>query len=182
MHKESPVLNDHQLLKGLRNMDSMIIDQIYSRFYPMVLNMILQKSGNTSDARDVFQEAIIVIFEKCREEDFKLTSALSTYLYAISRNLWNKRKSRVYDREHSVEDNLFFEYQQEIMVDDDEQTDLEQLKIHFKKLTEKCKDVIRLTYYAALKDKEIAEVLGLSGANYVKTQRHRCIKQLRTFF
>ena len=45
------------LLKG----DSVVISEIYERFFPKVLQFILQNKGCHARAKDVFQESLISI-------------------------------------------------------------------------------------------------------------------------
>ncbi len=43
------------------------------------------------DVADVFQEAMMVLFGKAQDEEFRLTCNVGTYLMAISKNLWYKK-------------------------------------------------------------------------------------------
>ena len=66
--------------------------------YPKVEKLILSKGGSKEDAKDVFQEALIIFYEKVCNTEFKLTSAIGTYLYSVCRFLWKdeliKRKGK----------------------------------------------------------------------------------------
>ncbi len=172
---------DIKLITGLRAMDDFIIDQIYQKYYPMILKMVWQNNGSSDDARDVFQETMIIIFENAKKSSFELTSGLGTYLYAVSRNIWLKKRTRTYDRELNVSDNSYFDVNSETNETSNSES-FTLLKKYYHQISEKCREVLRLSYYSELKDKEIAGHLNLSGADYVKTQRYRCIKKLRELF
>ncbi len=173
--------NDAKLIKGLQTMDDSSIELIYQKYYPMILKMVLQNNGSNDDARDVFQETLIAVFENIKSKNFKLTSKLGTYLYSIGKNIWLKKRTRVYEREINIQDNTYFENNSENESIQNSEIFI-QLKKFYIQISEKCRELLRLTYYAALKDKEIAAHLNLSGADYVKTQRYRCIKKLRDLF
>ncbi len=82
---------EQQLLEGLALNDRKAIETIYKRHYNMVQALILNNSGYPDDARDIFQEAMIVLYEKVRSGSFELNCQLKTYLYSVCRRLWLKR-------------------------------------------------------------------------------------------
>src|SRR5690349_24465334 len=57
----------------------------------MVQALIINNNGSTDDARDVFQEAMIVLYEKARSGNFELHCQIKTYVYSVSRRIWLKR-------------------------------------------------------------------------------------------
>src|SRR6516225_9821011 len=57
----------------------------------MVQSLILNNNGNREDAKDIFQEAIIVLYEKSKSDSFQLSCLIKTYVYSVSRRLWLKR-------------------------------------------------------------------------------------------
>src|ERR1700749_1628139 len=57
----------------------------------MVQSLILNNSGYPDDARDIFQEAMIVLYEKVKSGSFELNCLVKTYLYSVCRRLWLKR-------------------------------------------------------------------------------------------
>ena len=52
---------------------------------------IVKNNGYPDDARDIFQEAMIVLFEKAKSSSFVLTCQIKTYLYSVCRRLWLKK-------------------------------------------------------------------------------------------
>jgi DNA-directed RNA polymerase specialized sigma24 family protein len=59
---------EQALLRGLANNQRDAIETIYSQHFQMVQTLVLNNSGTTEDAKDVFQEAIIVLYEKTRSD------------------------------------------------------------------------------------------------------------------
>ena len=86
-----PDSREQALLKGLVNNDSKAIETIYKNNFKMVQAFILNNNGTYDDAKDVFQEAIITLYEKAKSESFVLTSQIKTYVYSVCRRLWLKR-------------------------------------------------------------------------------------------
>ena len=84
-------INEQILLRGLVNNDSKAIDTIYKDNFNMVQAFILNNNGTYDDARDIFQEAMIALYEKAKSESFVLTCQIKTYVYSVCRRLWLKR-------------------------------------------------------------------------------------------
>src|SRR5258708_1177379 len=57
----------------------------------MIQSLVINNNGSADDAKDVFQEAMIVLYEKVRSGNFELTCLIKTYVYSVSRRLWLKR-------------------------------------------------------------------------------------------
>ena len=83
--------NEQVLIKGLAKNDRRAIETIYKNNFSMVQAFILNNNGNYDDARDIFQEAMIVLYENAKTESFVLTCQIKTYVYSICRRLWLKR-------------------------------------------------------------------------------------------
>ncbi len=172
-------MNDSEIIEGLKSSDDRVLEYLYKEYYHFIRKLVEFNSGNLADAEDVFQDGIIVLFEKVKEPGFKLSSTLKTYLYAICKNLWLKRL-RTAGREVTLND------QYEMVADNDTALIEERLnsrqqiiKDALQKIGESCKNILILKFYKKFKDAEIAKELNYSGADYVKTQRYRCIKKLR---
>lgn len=82
---------EQALLKGLAENDSKAIETIYKDNFNMVQNYILNNNGTYDEARDIFQEAMIALYEKAQTDSFVLTCRINTYVYSICRRLWLKR-------------------------------------------------------------------------------------------
>ena len=85
--------NDYEkaLLEGLAANDTNAIETIYRENYSAIKAFIVNNNGYPDDARDIFQEAMIVLFEKAKSSSFILTCQLQTYLYSVCRRLWLKK-------------------------------------------------------------------------------------------
>lgn len=61
-----PEHNEKILLQGLAKNDKKAVETIYKDNYTMVQSLIINNNGSADDAKDVFQEAMIVLYEKAR--------------------------------------------------------------------------------------------------------------------
>ena len=89
--------SDEAIIEGLRLRSDYIIKYIYQELFPTIKYLVVKNSGNEEDAEDIFQDSLIVIFKKIRDNQLELSSSFRTYLYSVSRNLWlqklNKRRN-----------------------------------------------------------------------------------------
>ncbi|MDB5197511.1 MAG: sigma-70 family polymerase sigma factor, partial [Flaviaesturariibacter sp.] len=83
--------NEKGLLQGLAKNDRKAIETIYKENYNVVQALVVNNSGTTDDAKDIFQEALIVLYEKVKTGSFELNCQIKTYVYSVSRRLWLKR-------------------------------------------------------------------------------------------
>ena len=86
MKTDSP--DEIALLKGLAENNREAVETIYARHYNMVQSLIVNNNGTTDDARDIFQEAVIILYEKAKSGTFELNCLLKTYIYSVARRLW----------------------------------------------------------------------------------------------
>lgn len=81
-------LNDDDILKGIEKGNSRIIADFYHKNLPIITNYIRKNSGSETDAEDIFHDALVITYQKVRRGELKLDCSLSTYVFAVSRNLW----------------------------------------------------------------------------------------------
>ncbi len=73
------------LLQG----DEIVIAKIYKQFFPKVLKFILQNKGTHDHAKDIFQDALIYLIVKIKEQNLKIDS-FEAYLFTICKNIWRR--------------------------------------------------------------------------------------------
>ena len=86
--------NDQQLINAIRDGDDSALAYLYDKNIRMIMKYILQNNGTESDATEILQDALVVLWEKILKKDFVLTSKLSTFIFGISRNIWLRELAR----------------------------------------------------------------------------------------
>ena len=88
---------DQKYIDALLKNDSALLDELYTKFSGKIKNMVLQNNGAEADAADIFQEALLSIYNTAKKGDFTLTCPFEAFLYRICNNKWlnelNKRKT-----------------------------------------------------------------------------------------
>ena len=81
-------MKDQEIIENLKhNKYSLALKGLYGTL-PAVKQYIQTNSGTTDDARDIFQDALVILYKKVHDESFILTVPLKTYLLAIVKNCW----------------------------------------------------------------------------------------------
>jgi len=175
-------LSDVEIIEGLRKRENRVLQYIYKNSFNAVKQLILHNAGSESDAEDIFQEALIVIFRKLKDEpDFELSSAFSTYIYSISRLLWlkhlrNIKKIEIDPLNRDMEERIEFEEPSPVQ-DKDLRMAIYQRTLL--KIPEDCQKILRLTAQD-VGAKDIARQLGFRSEGYVRKRRHYCKEFLVT--
>ncbi|GJM30128.1 MAG: hypothetical protein DHS20C17_27630 [Cyclobacteriaceae bacterium] len=168
---------DPEILDGIRSRDRTILVYVYQQFFPMIKELILKNSGSEEDASDIFQESLVVIFEKLKTDELKLTSKFKTYLYAISRNKWLMVLRKQRTKPKMVVDTQLLEENHPVYMDDLTKHEQYQLyRQHFKRLSDDCREL--LSYFLKGHSlREIGELMGFS-EKYAKKRKFMCQKKL----
>ena len=164
-------MKDNEILKRISLGDEEVLDYLYKKYYRMMTNIVLSNNGTLDEAKDMYQEALIVFWQKAVSGNLVLTSKISTYIYSICLNQWRKelnRKSRFSSESVDRE-----EYQK--------QDDKERLKIIMdciNELGDVCKKILTYYYFDGLNMPKIAEKLSFANTNTAKTKKYKCKKKL----
>ena len=174
---------ERALLEGLAAHDTNAIEIIYRENYSTIQAFIVKNNGYAEDARDIFQEAMIVLFEKAKSDSFVLSCQIKTYLYSVCRRLWLKKlqqQNRYYPS---------FDLQLETIPVEDELESHEKLNTDFNlmekaltKIGEPCKSILEAYYIQKKSMPEIAQAFGYTNADNAKTQKYKCLMRLKKIF
>jgi RNA polymerase sigma factor (sigma-70 family) len=181
--KESTLEHELQLLKGLARNEQKAAEEIYRHNYNLIQALIVNNSGTAEDARDIFQEAMVVLFEKARSGNFELNCQIRTYLYSVSRRLWLKKLQQNHRYATDLENTG-----DEVPVESDlgihEQKEEEYKLMHeaIGTLGEPCKSLLEAFYFKKKNMQEIAESFGYTNAENAKTQKYKCLTRLKKIF
>lgn len=154
---------------------------LYKNNYYMVEDYILKNSGTRDDAKDIFQESVIVLYKNIKKESFELNGKISTYLYSITRNLWLKKL-----RDSKISTTSIDGYKDSFVQNSNAITAIEYSESQkliggmLQKASEKCKNLLKAFYYEKHSMKTIAATQGYSSEQVAKNQKVRCLKKLRT--
>lgn len=169
--------SDSEVLEGIRAKDPDVMRYIYNQFYPMVRFFIIRNRGNDTDAQDVFQDAVLAIYERMRQDKFTLDSSLKTFIYSVCRHKWLQyldRQKFVID----VEDlDNYLAYEDKAFYEDESAWHKWLFQKHYLRLSESCQQIIRM-YLDRTNMLEVAGAMGYKNRQYAIKRKYECLRSL----
>lgn len=174
---------EEQLLAGLAQNDKKAVETLYKDNFAMVQAFILNNNGSCDDARDIFQEAMIVLYEKATSGHFQLTAQIKTYLYSVSRRLWLKRLQHMQRFGAPVESMTeLAQVDEDLEAHERRNEAFAQMERSLTYLGEPCKGLLEAYYLQKKNMSEIADQFGYTNAENAKNQKYKCLARLKKIF
>jgi len=176
-------INEKELLQGLAVNDKKAVETIYKENYNMVQSLIINNNGSADDAKDIFQEAMIVLYEKVRSGSFELNCLIKTYVYSVSKSLWLKRLQQLNRYSPPIDD-----LESAVPVDEDMEdhekrdAEFEMMNKAISSLGEPCKSLLEAYYLQKQNMQVIAANFGYTNADNAKNQKYKCLMRLKKIF
>lgn len=176
--------SEQKILSAVAAGNRTVVKEVYLQHSNTIIKWICKNGGNHSDAEDIFQEAMVVLYEKAQNESFRLTCRIGTYLFAVSKHLWYKKIQQL-DRQPSglpegtLED---LAYEEDIVSHQERETHYQQLNDALDQLGEPCKSLLQAFYHQDKSMQEIASSFGYTNPDNAKTQKYKCLTRLRKLF
>jgi RNA polymerase sigma factor (sigma-70 family) len=178
-----PENNEQALLEGLGANDKRAVETIYRENYNMVQSLVINNNGSADDARDVFQEAMIVLYEKVRSGTFELNCQIKTYIYSVCRRLWLKRLQQLNRYSPPVESlEATVPVEEEVEEHEKRNAEFEMMDKAISSLGEPCKSLLEAYYLQKQNMQEIAANFGYTNADNAKNQKYKCLMRLKKIF
>lgn len=169
--RSSSAINEKEIFERICKGDEKALEYLYQKYYRMMTKMVITNSGTEEEARDVYQDALIVFWQKATSGNLVLTSKMSTFIYSICQNLWRKeldRKKRLSNEERDSP----------VSIDTDSGEREKILAKCIDQLGETCKKVLMFYYFEEMSMQDIAEKLGFANTDTAKTKKYKCKKKL----
>lgn len=175
--------NEKDLLLGLARNEKVAAEQIYKDNYGIVQSLIINNNGTVDDARDVFQETMIVLYEKASSGQLELHCQIRTYVYSVARRIWLKRlqqQSRFVGDLNTTESLAPVEDDLEEHQRRDQEFGMMEKAIQG--LGEPCRGLLEAFYVHKKSMQDIAVDFGYTNSENAKTQKYKCLMRLKKIF
>lgn len=145
---------------------------LYKRGFPGVASYVSRMGGDFEQAKDVFQDALLVYYEKTRLPDFSPNSGEVAYLFGVCKHLWIKRYK-------TGKINTPWEDTLDVPAVDALQPSSNRILRYLEAAGHKCMELLRAFYYDQHKLEEIASTFGFSGTRSATVQKYKCLEKVR---
>ncbi len=159
--------------------DSQIYQELYQYVFSKVAYNIISDGGDLNTARDIFQNALIVLLERLKNNDFMLTCTAGSYLHSVSVNIWRNLKRKLVQRVIQVEISDFSNKLQESIYFEEIPHQYEKVAGILEKMGDPCKALLESFYFNQLSWEAIAEKFGYANAASARNQKYKCLERIR---
>ena len=170
---------DQLYIDGLVNNDSAVINAIYKKFVPKIINYVKNNSGNEDQAQDLVQEVLVLLFNQAKSKGLKLTCPFDAYFFLVCKRAWLNELKKTSNKGVTFSDDFTsINESEEQMVSQTEIFDEKQqlFDAMFLKLGEKCQELLKLSFKIKTME-EVAEKLNVT-YGYVRKKKSLCVGQL----
>ncbi len=176
-------LNEQALLKGLAENDSRAVEALYKSHFGMIQHFVSNNNGSFDDARDIFQEAMITLYEKVQLDNFALTCQIKTYLFSICKKLWLKRLQQMgkYSAPLSAQEETI-SVKEDLDRFEKKDAAFAIMDRALNSLGEPCKSLLEGYYLNKKGMQELANQFGYTNADNAKNQKYKCLMRLKKLF
>jgi RNA polymerase sigma factor (sigma-70 family) len=182
--KNNANIKSSEALDLLRSEDHEMLKEFYVVMYPKVLDFILQNVGTACDARDVFQDSLVLFLHKIQQETFQGVDNIKwgQYFLGIVHKLWlrelkTRRKQSFVDISEMPEMLELDQLELDIALSTNEwRRELVHKALH--QLPPDCRDLLMMYYIDCVDAKDIAEKMGYT-ESFVRLKKLRSLHKLK---
>lgn len=150
-------------------------EYFYEEVFPAVASFVSKQGGSFQDAKDIFQDALVIFYEKQVSGEINVRLSPEAYLVGITKHLWIKKFKTdlkfssldFLDRESSIEENYF------------ESKSANKLLTLLEVTGKKCLELLRSIYYEKQSMDEVSNTFGFSGSHSASAQKYKCIEKMK---
>ena len=170
---------DYEWLEAIRSGDKKGLTQLYQYIMPSIVKLVVRYGGTEEHAKDLFQDAILILYKKLQYSEITLTSSFSTFFIAVCRNLWANHLKKKSNNHVTFSDEIKL-----ILDDQPDWYELEEQSMQtrllykaFSKLGDDCRQLLEL-FFLKIPMEEIMVRLKYNSYEYVRRRKFMCKNKL----
>lgn len=178
--------SDKELIEKIKEKDEDTIYKLRMEYLPMVKYMVLNyrySDGNRAvlasqnEVEDLLHDALYVVIKKILDGNLNLTSKLSTYFYAVCKNLLKvKLKKKLFEKNYKNYNKDYINSPGKTDELYDKNLKKNAFDHYLQQLSKGCQEMLSL-YWLEYSVADISEKLGFT-KNYVMKRKYECKTKL----
>lgn len=156
------------------------VKQLYELYFEAIVTQTVFNGGNQEDGADIFQDAVLILIEKVKTNEFRGDSSIKTYLSAIARNLWlfelrtreRRKKRETVFSSIEITDQPF----ENPMVKKQQNSDL--LSV-LEKIGDTCKKILTGFYFEEKSMRDLLVEFDYQSEQVLRNRKSKCMKKLK---
>lgn len=166
--------NTSEFTQGFLDGKAEVLEVLYNNVFPNVLSYISRRDGTKKDAEDIFQNALMVLFVKLKDEKLKIDS-FENYLFTVCRNLWRREAAK--NRVTKLDTVPLWSRETELGAFYIEQKQFELYREKFGALSEQCKELLAMSF-AKVGYQKIVEAFNYASQVVARQRVFKCKNRL----
>jgi RNA polymerase sigma factor (sigma-70 family) len=167
-------MRQEPIFQLLRQNREQAFRQLYQACFPIVARKIRQMGGSDEDARDIFQDTLIIFYEKVAKGQAQTIDNVEAYLTGVARHL--------YLQKHKKAQRIPMGALEEVSIPADfYQPSKKQYRLmrYLEVAGQKCMTLLKAFYYHQRSLSEIADELGYRNTRSATVQKYKCLEKVR---
>ncbi|MEO6524188.1 MAG: sigma-70 family RNA polymerase sigma factor [Mucilaginibacter sp.] len=146
---------------------------LYQKAFPIVAKYVAKMGGSFDQAKDIFQDALVIYYEKVLSNSVTLQSSDKAYILGIAKHLWLKTY-----RDNAG--NIPLDVANVDQPQEEQHQYASNKLMHYLETTgQKCMEVLKAFYYDKLPLTQITQLFGYSGTHSATVQKYKCLEKVR---
>jgi DNA-directed RNA polymerase specialized sigma24 family protein len=150
------------------------IAELYELTFPVVARFVAKMGGSFADAKDVFHDALVIFYEKERDNQLTVTLSDEAYILGIAKHLWLRKFRQNKARLAFAPEEWNIALPPENLPEEDNRL-LALLLVSGRK----CLDLLQAFYYDKLALPDIAQAFGYGTVRSATVQKYKCLEKVR---
>jgi DNA-directed RNA polymerase specialized sigma24 family protein len=167
-------MGDMMVLEDVAAERKALFINLYQKAFPLVARYVSNMGGSFEEAKDIFQDALVIYYEKLATAPVQLQHSEKAYLLGIAKHLWartNKSKQPYTTLDDSLE--------RIAATETEPVSSTEKLMELLNTAGQKCMELLRAFYYDKLPLHKISGLFGFSGTRSATVQKYKCLEKIR---
>jgi DNA-directed RNA polymerase specialized sigma24 family protein len=148
---------------------------LYENAFPAVARFVNGKGGTFQDAKDIFQDALVIFYEKTTEGKLSVITSDEAYVLGIAKHLWIRK----FNQDKTIVS--LNDFEAAITIPDDYFPAVESGKLvnFLARAGKRCMDLLQAFYYDKRSVSNITDTFGYSSAHSATVQKFKCLEKIR---
>ena len=144
---------------------------LYKKAFPTVARYIARMGGGLEEAQDIFQDTLIIYYEKIASAQAGIIVSEKAYLLGIAKRLWLQHYKA------TCKNQPINDFDTEVVAD--EQLAAGKILYYLETAGKKCMELLKAYYYDHLPVGDVATLFDYSGTHSATVAKYKCLEKVR---
>ena len=152
-----------------------LFEALYESTFPAVARFVSARNGSFQDAKDIFQDALVIFYEKTAEDKFEISVSDEAYILGIVKHLWIRKNA--FDKKKVSLNKM----ELLITIPDDFYQEVKSAKLVnlLERAGKKCMELLSAFYYNKVSMADLSSTFGFSSERSATVQKFKCLEKVR---